>query len=342
MTKVITCFSVKGGVSKTTTLYNLAVYLTQNNKRVLIVDCDPQCNISNLFFASMEPITDPSKELPGTSIYEAIEPRIQGITAQADAHMIELAESEYYRNLFLLRGDIELATAERYLSVAWDYAITESIHDKMTYIFLYNLFHSLGRLYSFDYILCDAGSSLSAITRMVVLACDGYFLSLSPDRFSNSGIYSLSRDLCRWIERHADISRTFEPYYLSSFPGKPILLGAILQDFEVYNDGELEVYYKKWLDVISKSIKTQFISTNILPVSEKLDPDNPFIAYFENMGPLASISQIYGLAIFDIRKEQTAWATRDGREYYGVAWQFLENKMIGYKKEIEKIAEALP
>jgi len=93
MTKIVTLYNNKGGVSKTTTLFNLAVYLTQNNKRVLIADCDPQCNVTELFFASMESTDDPSQELPGTSIYEAIRPRFlwtnrTNRSKNSDAHRV--------------------------------------------------------------------------------------------------------------------------------------------------------------------------------------------------------------------------------------------------------------
>ena len=74
MSKIVTFYNNKGGVSKTTTLFNLAVFLAQSGKKVLIADCDPQCNVTELFFASSF-YDDPDKELPGTSIYEALRKR---------------------------------------------------------------------------------------------------------------------------------------------------------------------------------------------------------------------------------------------------------------------------
>lgn len=46
--KVIVLFNHKGGVSKTTTTYHVGWKLTEYGKKVLLVDGDPQCNLTSL------------------------------------------------------------------------------------------------------------------------------------------------------------------------------------------------------------------------------------------------------------------------------------------------------
>ncbi|MFN6515975.1 MAG: ParA family protein [Nostoc sp. CreGUA01] len=46
MTKIISIFNNKGGVGKTTILWNLADAIARKEKRVLMIDFDPQCNLS--------------------------------------------------------------------------------------------------------------------------------------------------------------------------------------------------------------------------------------------------------------------------------------------------------
>ena len=46
----ISLFNHKGGVSKTTTTFNLGWMLASKGKRVILVDCDPQCNLTGMIF----------------------------------------------------------------------------------------------------------------------------------------------------------------------------------------------------------------------------------------------------------------------------------------------------
>lgn len=48
LTKIISLFNHKGGVSKTTTTFHLAWILAEQGKRVLMVDADPQCNLTGV------------------------------------------------------------------------------------------------------------------------------------------------------------------------------------------------------------------------------------------------------------------------------------------------------
>jgi cellulose biosynthesis protein BcsQ len=337
MTKIITLYNNMGGVFKTTTLFNLAAYLSKKGKRVLIADCDPQCNATELFFASSEFGGDPSLELPGTSIYKTLQPRFSGKAGQIDPKKVELVESNIYKNLFILRGDFEFSMVESNFANSWDLAITENMFEKNTYVVLYRLLHGLGDIHKFDYILCDVGSSTSAITRMVVLSCDGFFMPLTLDRFSNQAVHVLGRVLEGWIKKHKLISNTFEPFLLKSFPGNPVFLGGIIQDFMIQN-----IPSHKWELKIQESLKTTFFSEDICRIREGLNSDYPFVARIRDTSTLGAIAQMFGCAIFDVRREYTAEASSTGSAFIGVALVNWEKRKKEYLEEIKKIAEALP
>ncbi|HIE1219589.1 TPA: ParA family protein [Serratia marcescens] len=46
----LSLFNNKGGVGKTTLTWNLSVALSAKGKSVLLIDFDPQCNLSNCYF----------------------------------------------------------------------------------------------------------------------------------------------------------------------------------------------------------------------------------------------------------------------------------------------------
>ena len=340
VTRILTLYNNKGGVSKTTTLFNVAVYLSQQGKRVLIADCDPQCNVTELFFASASETADPDSALPGTSIYEALRPRLEGDVRQVDVKGVELATSTLYPSLSLLRGDLEFARAEKYFANAATQAITENVHEKNTYVSLWRLLTGLGVLHNLDYILCDVGPSTGAITQLTVLACDGFLIPLYPDRFSNQAVTVLGRVLSEWIERHHEVAKNFQPYNIEPFPGRPLLLGAIIQDFKVHKATKVKKSYESWLKRITENIQGSLLKEHV-PVGPKFDPANPFVANIRDVGPLAPVAQMFGRAIFDIQKQDTTEASTTGKAYGGVVWEGWEERKQEYKVEIAKIAGAM-
>jgi chromosome partitioning protein len=246
VTKVISLYNNKGGVAKTTTIFNLAVYLSKvSQKKVLLVDCDPQCNCTELFFSSSETFNDPDLQLPGTSIYEALKPRFDGDAARVDAKKIQLTASSIYKNLFLLRGDINFSRAEQNFSVAIAQAVTEAVHEKNTYAALTRLFRDLAELHKFDYILCDVGPSAGSITRLVILSCDGIFIPTAPDRFSYQAVLGMGSIIGDWLSRHEAVVSSFEPFGLQAFFPKTKFYGAIVNNYKIHRAGKKKVSYMK-------------------------------------------------------------------------------------------------
>lgn len=339
MTKVVTLYNNKGGVSKTTTLFNLAAYLSKKGKKVLIADCDPQCNVTELFFASSV-YDDPDQELPGTSIYDALKPRFHGEVAKIDVKKIEITKSLRYPNLYLLRGDLEFASAERYFANAINQAITENVHEKNTYVALNRLIRGIAKQHDFDFVLCDVGPSAGAITQMVVLSCDSFFIPLLPDRFCNQAVNVLGYILTDWIKRHSEIAKTFEPFKIPVFLGDPLFNGAIIQNFKVHIDG-IKKSYERWRARISETLCESIINVSGIRKADNVVSGKEFVASIKDVGPLAPTAQLVGRAIFDIRQSDTEFASSTGQKYYGAVWENWVERKTDYEREIEKLAKIL-
>lgn len=341
MSKVLALYNNKGGVSKTTTLFNIGVYLSKKNKRVLIVDCDPQCNMTELFFASNEDAQNPDNDLPGTSIYKALLPRFIGETATIDQSRIDISNHSLYDNLYLFRGDIEFSRAETYFGTSWNQAITENIHEKNTYVVFNRLLKALGQARGYDYILCDVGPSTGAITRTVILSCDEIIVPLIPDRFCYQSVKLLGTIINEWIKRHRVISESLEPFGIETFEGNPYFSGAILQNFKIHSTAKTKKSYIEWQNRILDEIKLNLIGEGKLQSKLPLLHDEPYIASIRDVGALAPTSQIFGRAIFDLQQSDTESASSDGRMYYGSVWQQWKDRMLEYVVEMEKIYNAI-
>ena len=342
MPKTLALYNNKGGVSKTTTTFNLAAYLAQHeNKHVLIIDADSQANITELFLSSdTKFLNSVSDDLPGDSIYDALKPRLEGDAARVDVKKIRLISNRRYSNLQLLRGDINFsALAEGYFSSSIEQAITSNINQKHTYLALRRLVRDLINHHNFDYVLFDLGPSTGAISRLALLSCDAYFVPFAPDRFSALAVRSLPRVLAEWFRHDKLVLSTFKPYGLEIDYEIPKFFGGISQQFQVHR-GRIKKSYERWNERIREEISSSFVNNQDIPCKAGL-AQNPIVAEIENLGPLAPVAQIVGKAIFDITQSDTRQASSTGQMFYGAVFQPLAEKIASYRSQMDKLAKAL-
>ena len=208
--KILTLYSHKGGVSKTTSTFNLASYLADTDQKVLMVDADPQCNLTEIALAPVIQKLDleaenlagsEPRDLPGTSILDALNQRIQG-----DAAFIDLKKVEPHKvreNLYLLRGSVDLSSIEDDLAEAHIQRMSMRTNLMRTYVAIGDFLERLAEKENYDYIFIDVGPSSGALTRAFFLICDAFFIPVAPDRFNVQAIGTLSTILNRWMTEHA-------------------------------------------------------------------------------------------------------------------------------------------
>ena len=111
----ITLFNHKGGVGKTTLTANIAFALAEMGKSVLLVDSDPQCNLTSYLLADdvVDELLNESDGAEGRTIWSALKPVVDGDRA------CRLVEPMRIGHVALLPGDIRLSSFEESLNESW-------------------------------------------------------------------------------------------------------------------------------------------------------------------------------------------------------------------------------
>lgn len=217
---MITLYNHKGGVSKTTTTFNLAHLLAEKKKRVLVVDADPQCNITELLLSKVIQSLDneliesysgevlsSENEIPGTTLLDILKPRIDGDIPEVNIDQVKVVSINEY--LDCIPGNVNLNSIEDAISEAHIQRFSTKTHDKRTYVAIGDFLSRFAEKKNYDYVFIDVGPSSGALTRSCFLACDAFFVPVSPDRFNVQAITTLSSIIDRWIKEHSEIYDDF-------------------------------------------------------------------------------------------------------------------------------------
>ena len=203
MGKVISVSNQKGGVGKTTTAVNLAAFIAEKGKRVLIIDIDPQANAGYGFGINAEKNDHTIYEvLIGTvSVREAIAPTgIEG--------------------LFIVPSNINLTGAQVDLLEmnGKEYILKEAIRDIRD---------------NYDYIFIDCPPSLGILTLNSLAAADTVLIPLQCEYYALEGLSQLLR-IIALVQENLNRSLTIEGVVLTMYDSRTNLSQQVVADVREY------------------------------------------------------------------------------------------------------------
>lgn len=291
--KKIAIFNHKGGVSKTTTAFNLGWKLSRMNKRVLLVDADSQCNLTQyaLGIGHFEKFYESEDK---NNIKDALEPAFKSKPMLINA--VDCITFKRNDNLFLLPGHLDLSENEVQLGLSFQ--LTESVGALKNLPGSFNyLFDKLADKYKIDYILIDMNPSLSAINQDLFISSDFFIVPTSPDIFSYMSIRSLAKFLPAWETwaRKARPLFTDAEYKLSE--ATPKFLGYTINDFNLSN-GKPNKSFAQLMNKIKNAVEQELIPK--LEVMGMLLPKDVYQEAHEMNKKLHSLRELSPYCIAEI------------------------------------------
>lgn len=123
--KTVAFFNNKGGVGKTTLTCNIAAHFArQFRKRVILIDCDPQCNSTQLFLGSAEIEGLYAEDAANNSTVLHVVKPIETGDAGVNTDVIPFLGSKTRFNVDLIAGHPRMSIVEDRLSAAWQESIS--------------------------------------------------------------------------------------------------------------------------------------------------------------------------------------------------------------------------
>eukprot|EP01032_Pedospumella_encystans_P007534 gene7534-9031_t len=230
----------KGGVSKTTTAFNLAWKFTEDpDFKVLLVDSDEQCNLTQVFLQHFNEDNVPHGEIanifrhsrpPGAPCLTIGESLDQVVQAHSLTPPPVAAIQHFLRpTIFLLPGSMRITNYEQAIAHAKlsRLGATRNIPGA-----IYHLIQQTARAVKANCIIIDTSPSLGVLNMVLVMSSTYFILPCQADFFSHKAVSA--------VENNRLPVRKF--------------LGALVQMFTIKNGNQCTAAFQQFIDLIENEI----------------------------------------------------------------------------------------
>jgi len=243
--KAIAIFNQKGGVGKTTTNINLAACLALKNKKVLIIDIDPQGNTTSgvgiskkgLEYTSYEILVDPKLKTEKTILHTGV------------------------KNLDIIPASVNLAGAE-----------IELVQQEGRERRLKRAIDAVKNKY--DYIFIDCPPSLGLLTINSLTAVDSVLIPIQCEFYALEGVSQLMSTI-DLVKKSLNPNLEIQGVILSMFDGRTNLSIQVVQEVKKYFKG------KVYTTVIPRNVRLAEAPSYGMPITEYDPKSKGAEAYLE-------------------------------------------------------------
>jgi cellulose biosynthesis protein BcsQ len=339
MAKIICLFNHKGGVSKTTTAFNLGWMMALKGARVLLADFDPQCNLTGMVMG-FKGIDDLSavyaQNLPNNvkdGLAPAFESQPRGISA------VKPTSVNGNDRLLLLPGHIGLAEYETTLGIAQELSGSLLALRNLPGAIRF-LLETTAADCKADYVLVDMSPSLGPLNQNLLTTSDYFLVPLHPDYFSSMALTSLAATLPRW-KVWADTAYGIEALRQADYPFQQphsTFIGAIVQKYRP-RSGRPSQAFQHWIDELIEGLRTilcpalekaQMLNANEFKRRSGLDPWMPLLEV-PDFNSLIAFSQAHQVPVYALTAEQL--------EQKGAVWEQTKASMAAFERAFSECAD---
>jgi cellulose biosynthesis protein BcsQ len=234
MKKVISMFNNKGGVGKSTITWNLADSLGRKGNKVLLLDFDPQCNLSIAILGENKFVEQlPTQNVPyGTTVRSFLQRFLQNTGGEEiflhkgpnTSNNVDIVAGDFWLNVYAdslnVGSDLLSGTGlSRYIAIRRIIQVAEEQNGQ-----------------EYDYVLIDLPPSFGSLVRAAFYSSDYYLVPCTSDNFS---VYCLGligqmvpnfvKDWESGLSRFKDSNPHFSEF---DGLGKPVFAGWIFNGFD--------------------------------------------------------------------------------------------------------------
>lgn len=194
--KIISIANQKGGVGKTATTVNLAAALTKLNKRILVIDMDPQANVSRAFGLDVDKLD------------KTISEAIKGMCDINDCLV------KIYENLYVIPSNLFLSGIN----------FENTNYNSNRELFLKQLIDNIKE--KFDFIFIDCPPSLAFLTLSCFVASNSIIVPIQCEFFSLQSITQILA-LINKVQKNFNSSLRIEGFLLTMYDAKTNLSNEV-------------------------------------------------------------------------------------------------------------------
>lgn len=259
--KAISIFNNKGGVGKTTLTFHLAHALAAIGKKTLIIDLDPQCNLTilgmdeeelhNIWLEEDPFIDDFQSARDGLSAkeFDSLVSKVRSIhfllkpTEDGVAEIGKFAPPKSLAtNLDLVPGRLTMHLYEDKISGRWSDVYQGDPLAVRTVTKIREIAESYSKQFGYDFVIMDTSPSLGILNKVIISTTDGFLIPCMPDMFSLYGVRNIGNALTIWKKQFDTIYHLLSDEKRKNFPKNFVrLLG-----FTIYNAKKYSGENKPW------------------------------------------------------------------------------------------------